>query len=119
MSGSLVRALVVVATVATFATGCEFAVSPEKRLARAESALAQGDTGAAIVDLKNVLQKDAGNAHARLLLAQAELARGDVGAAEADFGKVDAASVAPAEYLETKWRLAQLRGQNEEVVAGL
>lgn len=119
MSRRFGRSALVAVAVCTLLAGCEFAVSPEKRLARAETALAQGDTGAAIVDLKNVLQKDAANSRARLLLARAELARGDAGAAATDFGKVRADGVAAGEYQELKWRLALANGRNDDVVAGL
>jgi putative PEP-CTERM system TPR-repeat lipoprotein len=119
MAGRFGRSVLVAVATCTLVAGCEFTVSPEKRLARAEAAFAQGDTGAAIVDLKNLLQKDAGNARARLLLARTELARGDTSAAAADFAKVRADAVAAAEYQETKWRLALASGRNDELIAAL
>jgi putative PEP-CTERM system TPR-repeat lipoprotein len=119
MTGFFGRGACVLIATGTLLAGCEFATSPEKRMARAEQALASGDTGAAVVDLKNVLQKDASNAWARLLLARAELARGDAGAAQSDFDKVTAAAVSAADYESMRWRLAFARGRYDDVVAGL
>ena len=99
--------------------GCELTMSSAERIARAEHALARGDAGAAIVDLKNVLQKDAGNAHARLLLARAELAQGGMVAAAADFAKVESGQAEPGEYERLRVGLLMAEGRHADVAASL
>lgn len=99
--------------------GCEFFVGDEERVARAERALDAGDAGAAVVDLKNVLQKDPANSRARLLLARAELARGDVAAAAASFEKVDASAVDREQFEPLRWRLLWAQRKFEDVATGL
>lgn len=114
-----ISSLIFVAAGCTALAGCEFMVGTEERIARAEQALAQGDSGAAIVDLKNVLQEEAGNARARLLLARAELLRGDVDAAASGLEKVNAAEVPAEDYELLKWRVAYARRQYDEIVRSL
>lgn len=115
-----IQSLILVAAVGAALAGCEFMVGTEERIARAEQALDKGDSGAAIVDLKNVLEKEPENARARLLLARAELLRGDIEAAAADLEKVNAADVVPAEeYEPLRWRLAYARRQYDEIVQAL
>lgn len=56
--------------------------SPEKLMASARDYLARNDEAAAVIQLRNVLQKNAQNGEARLLLGQVLLRQGDVAAAE-------------------------------------
>jgi putative PEP-CTERM system TPR-repeat lipoprotein len=100
-------------------SGCEFFVSNEQRIQRAEQALAAGDAGAAVVDLKNVLRKEPGNSRARLLLSRAEYLTGDVATAGSDFDKVDAAQVKAEDYEPVRWRLLLAQRKYDEVVKGL
>ena len=51
--------------------GCDRFASPETRVARADAAMAAGNYGAAVVDLKNALQKKPDLDQAHLLLAEA------------------------------------------------
>jgi putative PEP-CTERM system TPR-repeat lipoprotein len=99
--------------------GCELMMSPEKRLARAEASIAAGDMPAAIVDLKNVLQKDAANPTARLLLAEASMALGDISGAEIAFDKVDPKSVPADRYQPVLWKLRLAQRKSDEAIAGL
>jgi putative PEP-CTERM system TPR-repeat lipoprotein len=104
---------------ATLLSGCEFLMSSEARIERAEQSMAKGDMSAAIVDLKNVLEKDADDARARLLLAKAQLQLGDVTAAAIDFGRVDAKAVPPEEYEPLLWRIRYAERKFKEMIQAL
>ena len=56
--------------------------SPQKLLGSAKDYLAKNETNAAVIQLKNVLQKEPTNGEARLLLGRALLTQGDVASAE-------------------------------------
>jgi len=56
--------------------GCDVMTSPDERLARAESLLAEGSYNEALVEIKNVLAKQPDNARAQLALARASLKLG-------------------------------------------
>ena len=99
--------------------GCELAMSPAARLARAERYLKDGKPSHAAIDLRNVLQKDATNARARLLLARTELALGDVAAASAYFAKVDTSQVDAVELERVRWNVRLGEHKFADVVAGL
>jgi putative PEP-CTERM system TPR-repeat lipoprotein len=99
--------------------GCELMLSPEKRLARAQASLEAGDTPAAVVDLKNILQKEPDNGRARLLLATASLAQGDVSGAEIALEKVDPKTVPAAEFQPVFWKLRLVQRKYDEAITGL
>lgn len=61
--------------------------SPEKLLGSAKQHIAQKDTKAAVIQLKNVLQKEPSNAEARFLLGKVLLDSGDVVGAEVELNK--------------------------------
>jgi Tfp pilus assembly protein PilF len=60
---------------------------------RAEQYLADGDGSAAVIELKNALQRDPNNGEARLLLGQINLSAGDGAAAESELVKAQAAGM--------------------------
>ncbi len=62
--------------------GCSKEASSQKSLALAKQAQAKGDTKAAVIDLKNALQKDPENRDARLLLGKLYDEMGDGASAE-------------------------------------
>ena len=68
-------------------SGCSAEESLGQQLARGETALTQGELKTALIELKNVLQKDSQNQRARLLLGQAYLRAGDAAAAEQELQK--------------------------------
>jgi putative PEP-CTERM system TPR-repeat lipoprotein len=61
--------------------------SPEKHIAAARQQLAKGDQRAAVIELKNALQKKNDNPEARLLMGQALLEGGDPRGAEVELRK--------------------------------
>lgn len=84
--------------------GCDFLVSPEQRVERAQSAVAEGDYRRALVELKNALQKDNNLHEARALLAEVALWLGDPANAEVELNRLPAAS-GPDPYLELRVRI--------------
>jgi putative PEP-CTERM system TPR-repeat lipoprotein len=60
---------------------CGVGLDPSERLGRARSNLDAGEVRAALIDLKDLLQRDPNNVEARLLLGEVELAQGDPSAA--------------------------------------
>src|SRR5262249_56270593 len=64
--------------------GCDLMLSPDQRVARAESEMARKDYRAAIIELKNALQDEPNHVRARSRLAQAEFHVGDLYGAEQD-----------------------------------
>ena len=56
--------------------------NPEKLVASAKESLAKNDRSAAVIQLKNALQKNPDLGEARLLLGKALLEQGDLAAAE-------------------------------------
>jgi putative PEP-CTERM system TPR-repeat lipoprotein len=63
-------------------SGCDWFVSDEERVARAEKFFAEGEDRAAAIELQNVLSSKPDEVRARLLLARVSLRQGDVQGAE-------------------------------------
>lgn len=80
-------ALLVVTTLLTLG-GCDFLVSPEQRVERAQSYVQKGEYRSALVELKNALQKKPDLPEARALLAEVALWLGDAASAEAELNKL-------------------------------
>ena len=68
--------------------GCDRFASPETRVERADAAMAAGNYGVAVVELKNALQKKPDFDRAHLLLAEAALWLGDARGAEQELGRI-------------------------------
>ena len=64
-----------------------FAGSVDDYVAEAQQYLDQGETKAAVIQLKNALQQDPANVQARLMLGALHLQRGDGAAAAKEFGR--------------------------------
>ncbi len=79
--------LAVVAAIAVTATAGCARNDPASYIASANSYIAKSDYKAAIIELKNALQKAPDNAEARLLLAKSLLATGDPAGAETEVRK--------------------------------
>jgi len=76
------------------AAGCTSGFDAAEHMARAQDFVAAGEHRSAMIELKNVLAKDPGNAQARLLLAQVELMLGDAAAAEKELRRAGELGVA-------------------------
>lgn len=98
--------------------GCDRFASPETRVARADAAMAAGNYGAAVVDLKNALQKNPDLDQAHLLLAEAAWWLGDVRGAELQLGKIKG-PVDAKRLAEIEIRVALAQGKAEEVLQRL
>src|SRR5512141_1660052 len=77
----------------------------EALFARAQQSLAKGDAGAAVIDLKNLIEAEPQNAKARALLAEASLQSGDIQAAEIEIRKAKDLGAAAALTIGTDCRV--------------
>jgi putative PEP-CTERM system TPR-repeat lipoprotein len=94
---------------------CGLAVDNEARLERGETAFANQDYRAAIVDAKEVLREEPRNIRGRLLLGRASLEIGDGAAAEKELRRaVELGANAPDSYVPIA-RAMLLQGKFEEV----
>jgi putative PEP-CTERM system TPR-repeat lipoprotein len=98
--------------------GCDRFASPETRVARADAAIAAGNYGAAVVDLKNALQKKPDLDQAHLLLADAALWLGDGRGAEQELARIKGA-VDAGRRANIEIRLGLAMGKSEEVLKRL
>ena len=73
---------------AVFMVGCA-SEKPEALVASAKEYLARNDRNAAVIQLKNALQKNPDLAEARFLLGKALLENGDVAAADKELNKAN------------------------------
>lgn len=73
-----VRALCAVLVLLVGASGCGWFDSAEKQIARAERHIAAGEDRLAAIELKNALESQPANVHARLLLAEVSLRLDDL-----------------------------------------
>src|SRR4030095_1765038 len=67
--------------------GCDTFMSTKARAERARQELAQGNFGAAAIDLRNVLKEEPGDIAARLMLVSLLLKTGDVATAEVELDR--------------------------------
>ena len=110
-AGSIVSVLV---AVALFLVAC----SPkgEALYTRAEQALDKGDVQAAIIDLKNLVKDEPGNARARALLAAALVEDGEISAAAIEIQKAKDLGVPGEALLVPECRIMVARGEFDEAV---
>ena len=121
VTSAVIRAATIASAVllSLWLCGCDARLSAAERVARATAALARGDPGAAVVDLKMALQKDPSDARARLLLAKVEFGRGELAAASSDLDKVDASRVTAGDYQSLVWRVRLAERRFADAIAGL
>ena len=99
--------------------GCDLFTSPETRISRARDHIDDGETRAAIIELRKLLEGEPSHAQARLLLAEAEFAGGDFVAAEADLNRALEAGTPAADAADLKARLQLAFARNEALLTQL
>ncbi|MGH8185056.1 MAG: XrtA/PEP-CTERM system TPR-repeat protein PrsT, partial [Steroidobacteraceae bacterium] len=111
--------LIVTTLIAMLVAGCDFFVSADQRVSRAQELMAVHDYRGAMIELKNALQSQSDNVQARLLLAQVSLQLGDAAAADKELRyAIDAgADVARTAPLAAEIRLAS--GRASELLVAL
>lgn len=109
--GSLALLLFVLA-----ATGCDALISPQHRLERARTYLSEGKWGRAAIELRKVVQADAGNAQAWLLLAQLSLDAADAGDAANAIAHAAKAGASAAELDPLRARAWLAVGQPQALI---
>ena len=104
---------------ATLLLACNGGQSSASLLADAQLYQQKGEPRAAIIQLKNLLQKEADNAAARLLLGSIYLDTGDALSAEKELRKAQTLGSAPAEVLPRLGKAWLMLGQFERVLKEL
>lgn len=107
--------LATVLAAALLAAGCS-GESEEKLIASAQGYLAQRDTKAAVIQLKNALQKNPESATARLLLGRALLDSGDPRGAIEELRKAQSLRAPDDEVLPPMARAMVAIGESQKVV---
>jgi len=115
VSRTRVAALCVVALLA----GCTSRTTPEARIAHADQLLAQGDYGAALVEVKNALQDKPDSAAALLALARISIAFGNFDSAEHALNDALAHGADRATASTLRVELLRLKGAHQELLKQL
>lgn len=106
------RNVVAALTVLLLVSACDYFVSPQARVERAEAQVAKGNYRGALIELKNALQTEPSLVEARLLLAEVALWLGDASSAETELGRIPAATDPPRQAdLKARIDLALGRAQ--------
>jgi tetratricopeptide (TPR) repeat protein len=92
------------------------APSGERLLARAEQQMAAGEYRAAMIDLRNYLSKNPGDAHARALLGLALLKQGYSDEATVEVRKAKEAGAVPSDTLVVDCGLMFARNEHQKVL---
>jgi cellulose synthase operon protein C len=100
-------------------TGCNWFVSTEQHIKRAEQYLAQGENRAAAIELQNALGSEPDNARARLLLARVSLRQGDARAAEQELERAIAAGAKGTDTAILSADIQLAKGDNDSLIAQL
>ncbi|NWG73210.1 MAG: PEP-CTERM system TPR-repeat protein PrsT, partial [Rubrivivax sp.] len=90
--------------------------SPEKLIASAKEYIAKNDNQAAVIQLKNALQKDINSAEARFLLGKTLLAQGDAAGAAVELQKARDRKYPDAEVVPLLARAMVEQGQLKELI---
>ena len=109
--GMVATALIVVVLM----TGC--GETPESMLASAKEYIAKNDRSAAVIQLRNALQKNPNLAEARFLLGKSLLEAGDLDGAEKELRKADELLYSRDEVYPLLSRIVLLRGDFARVLA--
>src|SRR2546430_2464351 len=101
---------------ATFLVGCAPAETPETLLASAKQYISKNDSKAAIIQLKNALQKNPELAEGRFLLGTLLLSTGDAPGAEKELRKARELKYPADQVVPTLARSMIVLGKYKEVV---
>jgi putative PEP-CTERM system TPR-repeat lipoprotein len=107
------RAVAVCIAIAALAvvSGCDFFSSPQARIAKAETAAANGDLRSALVLLKGAMDRAPHDVHGRLLLADVSLRLGRPLDARRELERASADNASPADIARLKYRIALTLGE--------
>src|SRR5512137_1453203 len=118
--------IALLALVFTTLVGCGLFMSPERRIARAENFIEQGDWGSAAIELRQALESQPDNMQGRLLLARVALQTGELQAARKEMDRAIELGAKPADTaaLDAEIRMglgdvATLREATRQPVEGL
>jgi cellulose synthase operon protein C len=103
------------ATIVASLAGCDLFVSADEHVVRAEAQSAQGHYGAAMTELKTVLEDDPEHAQARASLARLTWKLGDLGSAQKELERAVKAGADPASLLELECRIALAAGRLDDL----
>jgi putative PEP-CTERM system TPR-repeat lipoprotein len=110
------RHLVTFATASLLLSGC-LGNSPEQFLVAAKLDIEKKNNGAAIIQLKNALQKNPSLPEARFLLGQLLLESGDVGGAVIEFGKAEELGFSTDKLVPKLGQTLLIQGKFDKIVA--
>jgi putative PEP-CTERM system TPR-repeat lipoprotein len=110
-------ALITVLVACSGLTACDFWMSAEQRLARAQENFADGNYRSAMSEAKTILERDPKNAQARLLLAELSMWLGDLESAEQELARAQDAGLPAADGTKLRYDLLLARNRNDQVVA--
>lgn len=113
------RVAATLAAVMLLTTGCARDPDPAQLMASATRRQAAGDNHAAIIELKNVLQRVPAHAAARLQLGDIYLESGDVLSAEKEFRRARDAGAAPGAVLPRLGTVLLLQQRYDQVLTEL
>ena len=100
-----------------FVSACGLGMDTDARLERAQQAYNSGEYRAAIIDAKNILQKEPENASARLLLGRASVRVGDPRAAEKELRRAVELGVEKGDVIVDLGRALLMLGEFEQIDA--
>jgi putative PEP-CTERM system TPR-repeat lipoprotein len=98
---------------------CDWFVSTDQHIQRAEKYMTQGEDRAAAIELQNALGSEPDNAHARLLLARVSLRLGDARAAEQELQRAIDAGAAGADTATLSADVQLAKGDLDGLLAQL
>lgn len=113
------RRAAIVALACLTAAGCDMFTSTDTRLARAEKRMSASDYSGAYIEIKNVLQKEPGNARAQLDMARIMLQLSDVAAADKALKQALALGVGPSEAAQLAARIQLAKGKGADLLADI
>ncbi len=114
------RSWLIPALLATLAlAGCDLFASSDTRIDRAAKHMSEGDYSTAVIELRNALEKEPGNARGRLLLAEVSLQLGDTPSAEKEINRAGKAGASAGDLAPLQARLLETTGQWEALAKAM